>query len=197
MTRSSSWWLACVAGVALCSGCGVRSAIQGAHGNSIEHSIQDSSQQTTQQSSDDTTQQLRGPSIVISASGVALSTTSVAVTIYMVFTESQRRADVVAATMMYLRDNAEQLKQDLALGAGPSLDDLAAAAQIRMEDRPLFARTLQLHRAELLALAREDALDEHRAVAFLERIGLLVRNDPVLRRNYEAFVARHAQEKAG
>jgi hypothetical protein len=99
--------------------------------------------------------------------------------------------DQAKTAMRYLRSNLHQLQQDLALGAGPALDDLAAAAQIRSENRRQFARVLQRHRVELLTLARAEDLTPARALRFLERIGELAAADPTLRQDCDAFFAKH------
>jgi hypothetical protein len=97
------------------------------------------------------------------------------------------------AAAAYFRANSAQLRQDLALGAGPTLDDLAAAAQIPIEYRQHFARMLQRHRVELLAVGRLEDLDTAGALALLTRIGELVKADPVLQTDYQAYLARNPE----
>lgn len=52
-----------------------------------------------------------------------------------------------AMARSWLLANRLQLKQDLALGAGPALDDLAGIARIPELHRAYFGRLLQQHRA--------------------------------------------------
>jgi hypothetical protein len=93
------------------------------------------------------------------------------------------------ATALYLGAQTHQLKQDLALGAGPVVDDLASAAGITRLHREHFGRLLQRHRRELLALADREALTPDRALQFLHRIGELTWADPVLHASAERALA--------
>ncbi len=95
--------------------------------------------------------------------------------------------------LLYLRANGEQLRQDLALGAGPTLDDLAAAAEVRPDHRPRFLKLLQRHRRELLALADLDRLTAEGALSFLSRIGELALADPILEEDCRDWLARHPE----
>ena len=66
------------------------------------------------------------------------------------------------------------------MGAGRSIDDLAALARIRPGNVPRFAQLLRMHRPELLALADARALTPERAALALRRIGEWAARDPVL-----------------
>ncbi len=106
---------------------------------------------------------------------------------------TQRSAEERAKTsLVYLRANEFQLQQDLAFGAGPTLDDLASAAGVRRERRGEFGRLLQRNRQELLGLADARRLTPERALAFLARIGELMASHPTLRLDREAWLAAHA-----
>lgn len=98
-------------------------------------------------------------------------------------------AEVGKAAQVYLRARAHQLREDLALGAGPTLEDLAAAARIRRENLDTFGRLLRGHRAELLALADARTLTPERALEWLQRVGELARADPRLEEDHQAFLA--------
>lgn len=66
----------------------------------------------------------------------------------------------------YLRRNAVALARDIALGAGPTLADLAA--RLHRGDTRRFARAMRQQRKPLLALlARGDELDDAGAAQFL------------------------------
>jgi len=95
--------------------------------------------------------------------------------------DHQRVRPDARSAALYLGAQAHQLEQDLALGAGPVLDDLGAAAGLPPEQRGRFGRLLQRHRSELLDLARRETLTPERALGFLERIGELTWADPLLR----------------
>lgn len=93
-----------------------------------------------------------------------------------------------AAAQAFLRSHQRQLRQDLALGAGPALEDLAHAAGIRPEHLARFGKLLRANRAELLVLMAPEALTPERAVQALRRIGELAKGDPALASAAEARV---------
>ncbi|HSN15860.1 MAG TPA: hypothetical protein VLT61_14605 [Anaeromyxobacteraceae bacterium] len=92
----------------------------------------------------------------------------------------------------FLSANAVQLRQDLAFGAGPAIDDLAGIAEIRADHAGAFGRLLQEHREELLDAADARRLTPARATACLGRIGELIAHHPVLDEDRVAWLARHA-----
>ena len=94
--------------------------------------------------------------------------------------------DAMVQSRAWLVANELQLKQDLALGAGPSIDDLAGIAGIEPERRAHFGRVLQRHRQELLA---PHELTPQQAAAVMARVGALVMGDPLLRIDGEAVLA--------
>lgn len=105
-----------------------------------------------------------------------------------------RRAAVEQVAHAYFKANARQFRQDLAMGAGYTVEDLAAAAEIRRENLGRFGRVLHNHRLELLELAEPSSLTPERAAALLKRIGELAGQDALLARDRDAFLARTAQE---
>ncbi|ATB34170.1 hypothetical protein [Melittangium boletus] len=98
-------------------------------------------------------------------------------------------AAVGQAAQAYLRSRTHQLREDLALGAGPSIDDLAAMARIRRENLRLFGQVLREHRAELLSLAQPSRLTPERALEWLGRVGQLAGAEPRLQEDGSAFLA--------
>jgi hypothetical protein len=99
-----------------------------------------------------------------------------------------------AAAQAFLRVHSLQLEEDLALGNGPVLADLAQAAEIRREHFGDFARLMHAHRHELLELATPETLTPERATAFLERVGTIAREHPALAADFDAFAAAHGNE---
>jgi hypothetical protein len=95
------------------------------------------------------------------------------------------------AARLFLRAHEYQLAQDLALGAGPSIEELATAAEIQTENVARFGRLLRENRAELLALAQPSQLTSDRALEFFGRLGELAWADPQLERDGRAFLERH------
>src|SRR6218665_1771314 len=87
-------------------------------------------------------------------------------------------AAVGQAAQAYLRSRTHQLREDLALGAGPSIEDLAAMARIRRENLRLFGQVLREHRAGLLSLAQPSLLTPERALEWLRRGGQLAGAGP-------------------
>ena len=147
----------------------------------------DQSSATTAQSDRSTDQSTRNSSHtepttnaapIFSTVGLATTVGAVAV---IIWTRSAKSSPGAAeAAQAFLRANRFQLQEDLALGAGRSIDDLAALARIRAVNVPRFAQLLRSHRSELLALADARALTPERAALALRRIGELAAGDPVL-----------------
>lgn len=96
------------------------------------------------------------------------------------------RFDAMVQARSWLMANELQLQQDLALGAGPTLEDLAGLAGILPAHQAHFGRVLQRHRASLL-VSRQVTPEE--AAAVLARVGDLVMTDPVLRPDGLAVLA--------
>jgi hypothetical protein len=104
-------------------------------------------------------------------------------------------AEVARAAQTYLRSRSHQLREDLALGAGPTVEDLAALARIRREHLGIFGRLLRAHRHELLAMADARTLTPERAAAWLRRVGELARTDPRLEADGRAFLATYGAQE--
>lgn len=70
----------------------------------------------------------------------------------------------------YLRENAADLRQGIALGSGPVVEDLVAAFGVPTDRRSAFARELRVIRSEILSLADPATLTDERAWRFFERV---------------------------
>lgn len=161
-----------------------------------EQESDQSSEESSQDSTDDTSskgeeQMTAAP--VLTTAGVLITGAAVGMVIWLNADNAppgqvQATAEV---TRRWLAANAHQLAIDLALGAGPALDDLAGAAGIASDHRLAFGRLLRAHRAELLDLCNPAELSPARALAFLKRVGELSREDPVLAEDYRRFVRTH------
>jgi len=90
-----------------------------------------------------------------------------------------------ASNEAYIRQNAVALQQDMTIGAGESIDDLAAAFQVSEENIAAFAAALHAKRGELLPLTDVGALDEARANAFFEIIANTMNQTPALHQDFE------------
>ncbi len=98
----------------------------------------------------------------------------------------------VEAARVFLAANRVQLSQDLALGAGRSIEDLAGAAGIRAENLGRFGRALRAHRAELAAMVQVEPLTRDAALTLLRRVGEIAEQDERLRQDGLAFLSRGA-----
>jgi hypothetical protein len=85
--------------------------------------------------------------------------------------------DAMVMARSWLLANELQLAQDLALGAGPTIDDLAGITGIPGEHREHFGRVLQRNRR---ALAFSHDVTPQEAAQVMSRVGDLVVADPVL-----------------
>lgn len=92
----------------------------------------------------------------------------------------------------YLRMRLVQFRGDVVQGMGPTVEALASMVMLRREHVPLFGTLLKSHRDELLALADPRTLTPASALELMQRVGSLVREDPLLRRDFEAALVAHA-----
>ncbi|WP_240360152.1 hypothetical protein [Pyxidicoccus caerfyrddinensis] len=130
---------------------------------------------------------------VVSAVTVGVVVVGLGVVIWQAYAAAERRRGVAPkelgrSAQVYLRSRTHQLREDLALGAGPTVEDLAAAAHIRRENLGTFGRVLRAHRQELLAMADARSLTPARALAWMERVGELASADPRLDEDRRAFL---------
>lgn len=86
--------------------------------------------------------------------------------------------DAMVMARAWLLANQLQLSQDLALGAGPTIDDLAGIVGIAPAHRERFGRLLQKHRAQLV-FSRDVTPAE--AALVMSRVGDVLVADPILR----------------
>lgn len=136
---------------------------------------------------------------VASSVTVAALVVGLGIIIWQAYAAVERRRGVSPkeagrAAQVYLRARTHQLREDLALGAGPTVEDLAAAARIRREHLGLFGRVLRANRKELLEMAEASTLTPDRALAWMERVGELARAEPLLEEERRAFLAAPSQE---
>lgn len=100
--------------------------------------------------------------------------------------EGEPTIDAMVLAQYWLKANELQLKQDLALGAGPAIDDLAGIAGISPSRRAHFGKVLQRHRARLIT---PHDVTPQQASQVMSRVGDLVMADPLLRVDGEALLA--------
>ncbi|MCY1019049.1 hypothetical protein [Pyxidicoccus sp. MSG2] len=92
----------------------------------------------------------------------------------------------------YLRIHLGRFREDVMRGMGPTVEALASVVMLRREHVPLFGMLLQSHRHELLELADARTLTPARSLELIQRLGSLVREDPLLRKDLEAALEAHA-----
>ena len=73
----------------------------------------------------------------------------------------------------YLRDNAANVNQGIALGSGPVVEDLAVVFGVGDGRRAAFVRGLRAARRELLGLADPKGLTDERATQFFDHVRLI------------------------
>jgi hypothetical protein len=172
------------------------------HSNNSSQNSRNSSGGSTGDSSRGTTDDPRIQNSTIALAGSALLvTTGVGVGLILFLAlrkpaapEPSKLSDDAKQAQLWLRANKRQLTADLALGAGPTLDDLAAAAQIRTVNRSRFCAMLREHRAEILApLGHAEDVSLETTVQVMSRVGALTIADPVLKADADAFMAKHPE----
>lgn len=93
-----------------------------------------------------------------------------------------------ASKETYIRQNALALQQDMTVGAGESVTDLAAAFQVSEQNLPAFAAAVHAHRAELLPLTDVSELNTERADAFFAIVATAMNQTPALRADLQKIV---------
>ena len=108
-----------------------------------------------------------GASVTTTTTGVATTLIGggIALTVILVSNSSDS-----SSKEKYIRQNAVALKQDLTVGAGETVQDLAATFQVEDEDRETFARMLRERRDTLVPLTNLEKLDADRADRFFQTI---------------------------
>lgn len=90
-----------------------------------------------------------------------------------------------ASKETYIRQNALALQQDITVGSGESIEDLAAAFRVSEEHLPAFASAIRSHREQLVPLTHVEKLDAKRAEQFFAIVARAMREKPALRRELE------------
>jgi hypothetical protein len=117
------------------------------------------------------------PGLTSTTSTIATSVGATVLVVVLVMRSGNKGDDAGRAAELYLRQNAVQLAQDLAVGKGPTVTELASAFQLSREDAVRFAELLRRDRKALLELADVERLDPERALAFGKRLNDLLSTD--------------------
>jgi hypothetical protein len=170
-----------------------------ASADSSANSVQGSVASTSQGLADSSAQSTRASLPILAT--VAMGVTVVGVG-YLIWGQATRASLALpppvppapaapAAAAQFLRASERQLRMDLAVGAGPAIDDLAALAEIRPRNLPRFGRLLREHRHELLTWTDARALTPAVAAQVLRRVGEIAAQDGALAEDGRAFRERH------
>ena len=103
--------------------------------------------------------------LLLTTGGIALS----GVGCYVITSKGDDKPHRTAA-MLYLRQNALQVRQDLTFGRGPIVDELAAELKVRRSDKPALGKALRDQRRVLLSLADPARLTPERAWQFFDTV---------------------------
>lgn len=185
--------------------------------SSFEQSTEDSSDETTQESTNqpsrnttDPTVELLGPLLeggrepteaegdyTDSDRAAALGISALALTLVIVAVVSVASGDPKPASAivspheqkaaLWLRENDEQLRIDLARGEGPTIDDLAAAFRVEAARREALGAALRRRRSALLATLDESIAGTMRVRGFLREVSATMRDDEALRVDWERW----------
>lgn len=80
-------------------------------------------------------------------------------------------------TEQYMRANAVAMQEDIAVGGGRTIEDLASMCGLKPEDMSAFAKLLREQREPLIAMLEPSGLDATRAVQFAAHIEDAMRQD--------------------
>lgn len=86
-----------------------------------------------------------------------------------------------AMTEQYVRHNQVALQQDITVGAGQTINDLAALCGVSGDEVKPFGRALRAHRAAILKQINGQALEREQIVAFIKEIARAMNSDEALR----------------
>lgn len=107
-----------------------------------------------------------------SSSTSTTTSTGIAITVGPILTTTMvAGSDGSNAKMeQYMRQNATALQQDINMGGGQAVADLAQMFQVDAAQHQAFGKMLRQHRGELLGLTNTDALNHERAGQFISAI---------------------------
>ncbi len=83
-------------------------------------------------------------------------------------------------TRDYLNENAVALQQDISMGGGAHIDDLATMAQLTPPQRAALGRLMRRHREPLQQLLASGRVDDEGAALFTTTLEAAMREDALL-----------------
>lgn len=93
--------------------------------------------------------------------------------------------DSEEAKLRFIQKRATGLEQDLTLGSGEAVADLANAFRVDTEHRDAFGEMLRDRRDQLMPLLNREKLDRERAATFFEVVVRGMQSHPELREELE------------
>ena len=92
---------------------------------------------------------------------------------------------------IFIRDNSLNIDQDLALGEGKIINELAAAFEIKSDMRLQFGQLLKNNRAALLSFATLKNLTPRRAGEFMRTVAAKTEQDSTFKPFMQDFRKKH------
>lgn len=117
-----------------------------------------------------------GVTYLTSTSTSGLTTTVGGIILTVVLVNSGKKK----ALKWYIRDNAVALKQDVTMGGGATVADVAHLFGAPPEHLETFARALRSRRQQLVALVGTTPIDDERTEEFMETVWEAVADDEAL-----------------
>jgi hypothetical protein len=113
-------------------------------------------------------------------------TTTIGGIVLTVVLVSKDDDDNKEAMKVYIENNGLAMQQDITMGAGGTVDDLAEAFGVPESEHTAFGRALRARQADLVDLTDAREINEERAGEFIEQVNAaILSNDELARRMYE------------
>ena len=109
-----------------------------------------------------------------------MSTYGIVVLIKSMDENSARKKRAEELTEIFLRNNSQEIVQNISAGQGYLLNEIASSFEIPVFHWPRFGHVLQLNRRKLLHLAEPHLLTPKRAGEFIKTIAEIADNDTAL-----------------
>lgn len=115
----------------------------------------------------------------------SVSTLAIYFTVQPIMSSTSSTSDLFFGTLdmarSFISTNSVAIAQDITMGAGDSIEDLAQLAGIKREHIPALAKLMHRERKKLIAILTEGPLTDQDVVHFSNIITEAMRHDPVLK----------------
>lgn len=96
--------------------------------------------------------------------------------------------DPFVVTEQYVKNNQAALSQDIMLGGGSSIEDLAKLCGVPSQDLKPFAKALRTHRAQILGQINSEDLERAQVLGFVKEVARAMAADEQLRAHLSPHV---------